>query len=63
MDDGIFPHECITKDCPRIVENDDEPWCYEHSPDEGSSLAGYSARRAAANPALGKTVKHNVFEE
>ena len=22
---------------------DDEPWCFDHSPDEGSSLPGYSA--------------------
>jgi hypothetical protein len=41
-DDGIFVHECITPGCDRRVEFDDEPWCFTHSPDEGSSVEGYS---------------------
>lgn len=63
MEEARFPHKCVTPGCETIVQLDDEPWCFVHSPDEGSSLAGYSARRAAANPSLGKIVKHNVFEE
>lgn len=42
----LFEHKCITEDCNRIVQYDDEPWCVEHSPDSGSHLPGYSARRA-----------------
>lgn len=45
--DGIFPHECVEMGCTYIVEFDDEPWCFTHSPDEGSALAGYSARAEA----------------
>lgn len=46
-EDYIFHHECVEVGCDRVVEFDDEPWCFTHSPDEGSSLRGYSARRAA----------------
>jgi hypothetical protein len=41
--DGIFRHKCIESSCSEFVMYDDEPWCYDHSPDEGSSLPGYSA--------------------
>lgn len=41
--DGIFKHKCVIASCSEIVLYDDEPWCYEHSPDSGSSLIGYSA--------------------
>jgi len=47
IDDGIFPHKCEEEGCDRIVEFDDEPWCFTHSPDSGSSVAGYSARKEA----------------
>lgn len=60
-DSTIFPHKCIVSECNVIVQFDDEPWCFVHSPDEGSSLSGYSARDAAKNP--GEEVKHNVFEQ
>ncbi len=46
-EDHVFRHKCITPDCEHIVEFDDEPWCFMHSPDEGSSLRGYSARKGA----------------
>lgn len=62
MEEEIFPHECITPSCEKIVQFDDEPWCFEHSPDEGSSLAGYSARRAAEGKKV-REVRHNVFEQ
>lgn len=43
--EGIFKHQCVHPDCGKIIEFDDEPWCFEHSPDEGSSLYGWSARK------------------
>ena len=43
--DGIFKHKCVIASCSEIVLYDDEPWCYEHSPDSGSSLIGYSASK------------------
>lgn len=59
-EEGVFWHKCIVSDCSRTVEFDDEPWCFEHSPDSGSSLRGYSARRAAENA----PVEHkNVFDK
>lgn len=45
--DGIFSHKCEQKDCPKTVDYDDEPFCFTHSPDEGSSVKGYSARMKA----------------
>jgi len=47
--DHIFVHECIGPGCVTLVEYDDEPWCFSCSPDEGSSVRGYSARREAAS--------------
>ena len=40
---GLFPHECEEAGCDRIVQYNDEPGCFIHSPDEGSSVRGYSA--------------------
>jgi hypothetical protein len=37
-------HPCVTPDCNLIAEYDDEPHCYTHSPDSGSSVPGYSYR-------------------
>lgn len=64
-DKMIFPHKCITDGCERTVELDDEPWCFTHSPDSGSSLPGYSARRAAeeAKQVESGEVRHNIFEQ
>lgn len=47
-DDGIFRHQCEAAGCTNFVLYDDEPKCYTHSPDSGSSVRGYSARRAHA---------------
>lgn len=47
-DEGIFPHTCTEPGCTYTVMFDDEPKCYKHSPDSGSSVRGYSARREAA---------------
>lgn len=46
-DDGVFPHQCTEPGCQITVAYDDEPWCFQHSPDEGSSVVGYSAREEA----------------
>lgn len=40
---GLYPHKCVIDGCDRRVIYDDEPWCFTHSPDEGSSLYGWSA--------------------
>lgn len=45
---GVFWHQCEEEGCTRLVEFDDEPKCFTHSPDEGSSLYGYSAYEKAA---------------
>lgn len=42
--EGIFVHQCVAEGCNSVVEFDDEPWCFTHSPDEGSSVFGFSAR-------------------
>lgn len=44
---GLYPHVCETYGCERTVQYDDEPYCFTHSPDEGSSVRGYSARKNA----------------
>lgn len=48
LEEGVFWHECEEPGCTRQVEFDDEPKCFTHSPDEGSSLHGYSAYEQAA---------------
>lgn len=40
---GIYPHKCEIPGCHTIIQYDDEPWCYTHSPDSGSSVRGFSA--------------------
>lgn len=44
---GYYPHRCEDDRCMRTVQFDDEPMCYTHSPDEGSSKKGYSAYKKA----------------
>ena len=53
---GVFPHECESPACDRIVEFDDEPCCFAHSPDEGSSVVGYSARQKAERQNMGNSL-------
>lgn len=66
-EEGVFWHKCVTPGCDRQVEFDDEPWCFTHSPDEGSSLQGYSARVASravdGSHIVAKygEVAHNIF--
>jgi hypothetical protein len=43
-EDGIFIHECEADGCTTQIEFDDEPFCFTHSPDKGSSMPGYSSR-------------------
>lgn len=40
---GLYPHKCLEAGCDRRVIYDDEPKCFTHSPDEGSSVRGWSA--------------------
>jgi hypothetical protein len=37
-------HPCEEPGCDRMVPYDDEPYCFAHSPDEGSYRPGYSWR-------------------
>lgn len=42
-ENGIWRHRCEHPSCGYFVNYDDEPYCFTHSPDEGSSVRGYSA--------------------
>jgi hypothetical protein len=35
-------HPCERKGCRNYVAYDDEPYCFEHSPDSGGYVPGYS---------------------
>lgn len=66
--EGVCPHECIQEGCGNIVQFDDEPWCFVHSPDDGSALPGWSARAALIGSAAQalidqKTKSVNVFDK
>ncbi len=54
--EGHFPHKCEEDGCEFTVQYDDEPWCFTHSPDSGSSIRGYSAQ-ARAEGTQGPPVK------
>lgn len=43
---GLYPHKCVKFGCEKRPVYDDEPCCFEHSPDEGSSVRGYSAYKS-----------------
>lgn len=46
MSGGAGQHPCVVPDCDRVVEYDDEPWCFTHWPaGSGSSVPGYSYKR------------------
>lgn len=51
--DWLFWHTCEESGCNLRIPFDDEPKCFTHSPDEGSSVAGYSARAKAKEAAGG----------
>jgi len=38
-------HKCEEPGCDRIVQFWDEPYCFTHSPDSGSSFQNYDARK------------------
>ena len=42
-------HPCVAEGCKNIVPFDDEPKCYDHSPNEGSYVQGYSYKASQAN--------------
>lgn len=62
----VFKHQCVFPGCDSVVEFDDEPWCFTHSPDEGSSLPGFSARESMKlgmkGPMLGRGFKQTMTE-
>ena len=43
-----MPHPCEAQGCENKVLYDDEPFCLEHSPENGSYARGYSYRRKHA---------------
>ena len=47
IETGVFHHKCNRPECTSLVIFDDEPYCFTHSDDSGSSVRGYSARSAA----------------
>lgn len=59
MDNGVYKHQCLRNQCQVIVEYDDEPYCFVHSPNEGSSVPGFSAR-AILNIALLESLREQV---
>jgi len=42
--DDACRHRCEHDGCDRIIAFHDEPFCFTHSPDEGSSMRGYDSR-------------------
>jgi len=44
MCDTECRHECEHAGCDRMVAYHDEPYCFTHSPDSGSSVPGYDSR-------------------
>lgn len=49
LEDYIFIHKCEYAGCDDKVSYDDEPYCFNHSPDSGSSVPGYSAKVKAGH--------------
>lgn len=41
-DSDYNSHPCESPGCKTPVIYDDEPFCFEHSPDSGSHVSGYS---------------------
>lgn len=39
-------HPCEEEGCGEIVIYDDEPFCFQHSPDSGSNVPGYSYKES-----------------
>jgi hypothetical protein len=46
VDDDNESHPCTHSDCTVTVPYDDEPFCFDHSPDHGSTVPGYSYKAA-----------------
>jgi len=46
MCDDECLHECEHAGCDRKIPYHDEPYCFTHSPDSGSSVPGYDSRNA-----------------
>lgn len=46
---GMHRHKCAHNNCEITVLYDDEPYCFTHSPDSGSSFRNYSAYEIQRN--------------
>lgn len=46
MHDTAEHHPCVHPGCKNIVAFDDEPFCFTHSADSGSNIAGYSYKES-----------------
>ena len=42
--DDACRHQCEYNGCDRMIAFHDEPYCFTHSPDSGSSVPGYDSR-------------------
>jgi hypothetical protein len=43
-------HQCEQSSCERMVQYHDEPYCFTHSPDSGSSVPNYDSRKGPLHP-------------
>jgi len=41
-------HKCEVPSCSNMISYHDEPYCFKHSPDSGSSVRGYDSRQKNA---------------
>ena len=42
---GTEFHPCEKPGCSLLIAYDDEPYCFTHSPDSGSTVPGYSYKK------------------
>lgn len=55
-------HPCAEPGCKHTVQFDDEPYCFTHSPDSGSSVREYSYK-ASMGTAFTSVDRLNVGEK
>ncbi len=56
-------HPCAKIGCEGIAPYDDEPYCYKHSPDSGSEVAGYSYKKSHMRYAFFAKYRNPVTDE
>lgn len=54
-------HPCVESDCAKLVPFDDEPWCFTHSPDSGSSVRDYSWQRVNDIASIEHIERHHLL--